>query len=89
LRPNLSSRARECVRDLAPVELSIRMSNPQNSNLAKIIELQDGFVSRASGGGYPAEDAGYKSCKRNSFASHSSTIGSPDRRGLGASSHRY
>src|ERR1700691_354081 len=36
------------------------MSNPQNPNLAKIIELQDGLVSRATGGGFPGEDARYQ-----------------------------
>jgi hypothetical protein len=36
------------------------MSSPPNPLLAKIIELQDGLVSRATGGGFPGEDARYQ-----------------------------
>lgn len=36
------------------------MSSPPNSILAKIIELQDGLVSRATGGGFPGDDRRYQ-----------------------------
>jgi hypothetical protein len=36
------------------------MSSPSNPILAKVIELQDGLVSRATGGGFPGEDPRYQ-----------------------------
>lgn len=36
------------------------MSSSPNSILAKVIELQDGLVSRATGGGFPGEDQRYQ-----------------------------
>jgi hypothetical protein len=36
------------------------MPSPPNSILAKVIELQDGLVSSATGGGFPGEDPRYQ-----------------------------